>query len=129
MSNQYNLWLDDVRYPPRQTATTYRWLWATSCQECIKIIEENGRPYALSLDFDLDEFDDNYEYDGLDVLRWIHENDMWPTNYISVHSANVVGTMRMHSFIEDFAPEEVTILDYRALYEKNGRLDDDNYYN
>ena len=120
MAKEYYLWLDDIRHPPKVEGQV--WRWARSFEEVRDLIKKHGVPVAMSVDFDLDEIYDEeeyYEYTGLDVLKWIHENNKWPS-YMSVHSANPVGAERMENFIDDFAPTDVTLYEYRYFYQKKG---------
>lgn len=41
---------------------------------------------------------------GYDFLKWIHENNYWPTYPPMVHSANPIGAARMRNFVMDFGP-------------------------
>jgi hypothetical protein len=41
---------------------------------------------------------------GYDLLMWMTEHDIWPSESIAVHSANIVGAKRMAGVIERYGP-------------------------
>jgi hypothetical protein len=112
------LWLDDVR------PALAGWVHAHIVQEAIDILNTQEVTDA-SLDHDLGlmpacdrcQFDadvnchvDNCDCTchnqlqptGYDLVKWMAENNQWPTNSIKVHSANPVGRQNMVSVIEKY---------------------------
>lgn len=43
---------------------------------------------------------------GMDFLKWVRDNNAWPQNPPTVHSANPVGALNMRNFINDFYPRK-----------------------
>lgn len=90
-------WLDDQRLPPDS-----EWVWAGNYDEAVKILTGERFDHG-SLDHDLfmymggtsGYFDYSYTYDwkdwqlektGLDVLKFIIENDLWPYKSLAIHT-------------------------------------------
>lgn len=60
-----------------------------------------------SLDHDLGQDDQGQQLpEGRRLAYWMAENDCWPTEAISIHSANVVGVDYMLGTIERYGPFE-----------------------
>jgi hypothetical protein len=94
------LWLDDVRPPWKHGCIG--WTWARSYAEAIAVLQ-TGKVTEASLDHDLTErrtlgIDDG-SLTGLDVVRWMAANDVWPKNGVSVHSLNANGRAQMEAII------------------------------
>lgn len=73
-----------------------------SVNQAIGLLEA-GAVTDASLDHDLGDF----AYDGGDAWRlvdWMAAHDVWPTESISVHSANPIGVSRMLSTIDRYGP-------------------------
>ena len=90
------LWLDDERPAPEG------WVWCRSVNAAISLLSCAPVSYA-SLDHDLGD----YRYDGGDgtaFVDWMAENDCWPSDGVSVHSANPVGRQTMIATINRYAP-------------------------
>jgi hypothetical protein len=88
------LWLDDIRVPPDDS-----WTWVQTVEDAIALME-TGRVEEASLDHDLgDEVPE-----GRRLVLWMAENDIWPSEAISVHSGNVVGHEYMLGVIERYSP-------------------------
>jgi len=120
------VYLDDVRICPAG------WTLAKNVREAIRLLE-NNIVTDLSLDFDLgivycracmfssaDEpcFGESGEElcdcdchvsepTGIELLKWIRDNNRWPSNEPQIHSANVVGAQQMQFFIRDYGPYPV----------------------
>jgi hypothetical protein len=93
------LWLDDVRTPPDRS-----WAWVTTVPAAI-ILMESGEVTAASLDHDLGQDEDGQELpEGRTLVYWTAENDRWPSEAISVHSANVVGVEYVIGMIARYGP-------------------------
>ena len=93
-TNKVKLWLDDIRVPPDET-----WTWVKLVEEAQALFADNEVTHA-SLDHDLGE--GNLE--GRRLVLWMAENDVWPTQAISVHSGNPVGVEYMTGVIERYGP-------------------------
>lgn len=116
MANQteINLWLDDIRPAPEG------WVWVKTVKEAIAEMENEATTTVnMSLDHDLGPCDDcandyfgswqqNYleqftcthNGTGYQFVCWMEENDCWPVNKPTVHSANPVGRARMQQVID-----------------------------
>jgi hypothetical protein len=91
------LWLDDVRKPEGWLANVY---WARSYGHCLAALQLE--PFTIaSLDHDL-----GSKKTGLDVVKWMVEHNVWPTDRVVVHSWNVPGSQRMCELIDRFGPYE-----------------------
>lgn len=102
-----NLWLDDLRQAPDD------WLWAKNFDEAIAILIAEDIDFA-SLDHDLgycaicteaqsshvfDDYRCSCRKTGYDVVKWMEENDKWPSQKPKVHSMNPVGRHNMQLVI------------------------------
>jgi hypothetical protein len=87
------LWLDDLRLPPEG------WIWAETVEEAISLME-GGNVTEASLDHDLGEG----VAEGHRLVLWMAENDVWPSEAISVHSSNPPGAQRMCATVEHYGP-------------------------
>lgn len=100
------LWHDDVRRAPEG------WLWARTNDEARAILIEHDVIEA-SLDHDLgregqDEFPDDEELlfgdygeeNGVDLVRWMIENNAVPP-LVRIHSWNPAGSKRMADLFQD----------------------------
>ena len=93
-----NLWLDDVRPCP----FVGNWRVAKNYAEAVDILQKY-EVIRCSLDHDLawEHYDGTVgqnqyvEKTGLDVVRWMAENNCWPTVAPVVHSHNPVGARYM----------------------------------
>lgn len=114
------LWLDDIRPAPDG------WRWAKSVDEAIGLLCSKNVTDA-SLDHDLGYFKEGedrtehqldspahypewlFQYDntvreGIDLVKWMCEENIWPSETLAVHSANYDGARRMCGLIEQFGP-------------------------
>lgn len=76
------LWLDDRRDP-----VLHGWpdaIWAKNVDQAVDVLRTRNVT-AASFDHDV-QFDGR---NGLTVVEWMRDNDVWPTEYIIVHSTNV----------------------------------------
>jgi hypothetical protein len=89
-----NLWVDDMRSPPVETSRdTY--YWVKTFDGAVTMLSNSEFLYdVVHLDFDLGEGPN-----GLDVLKWMHENDKW--TLIRIHTQNPVGRQQMIDYISD----------------------------
>ena len=66
---------------------------------------ETGEVCEASLDHDLGQDDDGKELpEGRTLVYWMAESDCWPSDTITIHSANVVGVDYMVGMIERYGP-------------------------
>lgn len=99
--NEVMLWLDDVREPP-----DHRWTWVKTVSAAIELMQ-GGMVFEASLDHDLGMNDaGDHLPEGRTLVYWMAEHDCWPSEAISVHSANVVGVDYMLGMIERYGPFE-----------------------
>ncbi len=75
------LWLDDLRPPPEG------WMWARTVEEAMPHLR-SGEVAEASLDHDLGEGVE----EGHRLVLWMAEHGIWPTQAVSVHSSNPLGT-------------------------------------
>jgi hypothetical protein len=87
-----NLWLDDVRPAP------LGWVHTANVFDAMCILSAYPVEH-LSLDHDL-----GTELTGFDLLRWMKDENKWPTESIAIHSMNPVGRERMEQFIAQHCP-------------------------
>jgi hypothetical protein len=93
------VWLDDIRTPPDAS-----WTWVRTVADAIQQME-TGEVSQASLDHDLGQDDDGRELpEGRTLVYWMAEHDCWPSEAITVHSANVVGVSYMVGMIERYGP-------------------------
>jgi len=101
LTEEMNLWLDDVREPHLHGALG--WVWAKTAQEAIEYLK-TGRVKKASLDHDLSP--DHYPWSevplefcegtGYDVVLFLEANPQYlPSEWTKVHSMNPVGRARM----------------------------------
>lgn len=89
-----NLWLDDIRNPNMWGSDGMNWVWAMDYEETIAVLSTGLVEFA-SLDHDLGED----QKSGYDVVCWMEEHNLWPSNGVFVHSWNPVGAERMRKVI------------------------------
>jgi hypothetical protein len=98
------LWIDDQRDPTifvpafgRIEGDGTDWVWAKNYDEAM---DHLSSPYFkwthMSFDHDLGPG----QKTGYDLIKFIAEKGLWPTEYIAVHSANPVGVENMTAVIE-----------------------------
>ena len=86
------LWLDDLRSPPDDS-----WHWCTSIEPC-KAFLQRFPVTQMSLDNDLGEGQE----EGRRLVLWMAENALWPTEDITIHSANPVAGEYMRGMIDRY---------------------------
>jgi hypothetical protein len=98
------LWLDDMRKPPTHADSGVVWTWVKTTDEAIKLLQTGDVVFA-SLDHDL--ADEHYqefhnaqmegravdtsgckEKTGYDVLCWMEEHGVWPSEGVRIHTMN-----------------------------------------
>ena len=97
-----NMWLDDVREP------LIGYEWVKNYDEAIKLLS-TGAVVKASLDHDLayehyfpNRNNNNYKNKtGYDVVLWMKENNIWPSEGCIVHSMNPVGGGRMAEILAE----------------------------
>lgn len=89
-----NLWIDDIRTPPRG------YIWAKTSQEAIDLIEANDPFSHVSFDHDLGGDDTSRR-----VVLWMCENSgKWPKT-ASVHSMNPIGREWLTEMIKRYGDD------------------------
>lgn len=104
------LWLDDIRPAPDD------WVWVKTPAQAIEALL-TGAVEIASLDHDLGfdprKFQDyttgaiseeDAEMTGYQVVLWMAEHDVWPSEAIYVHSANPVGANNICAVVDRYAP-------------------------
>ncbi len=91
------LYLDDTRTPPDKS-----WTLVRTVEECKELLNK-GEVTDLSLDNDLG----HGFLEGRELVKWMSENDTWPTHKPKVHSANVVAASYMRQMIDRYYKEKV----------------------
>lgn len=94
------LFIDDERNPK----TDKPWKIVRSYDEAIRFFNEHGIPSYISFDHDLG---DEQAKTGLDIVKWLIEDDMQhsslPKNFsYNVHSANPVGRKNIESLFSSY---------------------------
>lgn len=89
----YRLWVDDKRAIPRGDSD---WLHATTSEEFIQIIQQNGLPYYISFDHDLGGSDT-----AMICAHWLIDRRFIIPEY-DVHSQNPVGTRNIIGLLESY---------------------------
>lgn len=106
-----NLWLDDIRTPPDGS-----WTWVKTPEDAIYQLLL-GHVVFASLDHDLginpaklNDFRDGLikeneaEMTGYEVVVFMAENNVWPSEGVSVHSMNPIGAQRMLGVVDRYGP-------------------------
>lgn len=102
---RWSLFLDDERFPPRQTdALLPDWLIARNVDDAKYIIDQLGLPYRMSLDHDLGK----NQPTGYDFMKWLIDSDLdgvfnltEVTNFY-VHSQNPVGANNIQQLWQNY---------------------------
>ena len=91
--------IDDIR--PNPNPDKYNKF--KSVEEAIKMMSLL-KPIYISTDYDLG----NGKMDGLDLLKWIHENNKYPKE-LNIHSNHPTGVKEMLKYIEENFPEDIIV--------------------
>jgi hypothetical protein len=103
------LWLDDIREPWRFGCVG--WTWAKTAKEAIDYLQ-TGKVTEASLDHDLTseqmirggflgEVYEDGQQSGYDVVCWLEQHpEFFPSNGVTVHSANPAGRARMKQILQ-----------------------------
>ena len=90
------LWLDDIRPAPEG------WTRARSVNTAIALMGfYRDNLIDVSLDHDMGDFSDQGG-DGVKLVLWMIENNVWPANRPTIHSMNPVGRKNMEALIERY---------------------------
>jgi len=85
-----NVYMDDARTPCQALyIPDPYWVVVRTVQDT-KVLLSAGIVENMSLDHDMGSQDT-----GHDLLKWMEENDIWPSGNISVHTMNPVGRANM----------------------------------
>jgi hypothetical protein len=100
-STMLNLWLDDQR-DPRIWARPegLEWCWVETIEQAKQVLKTE-RVAIASLDNDLGL---GMDYEGTDLVRWMAEFDIWPTEACYVHTSNPAAHKYMTGVIERYGP-------------------------
>lgn len=94
------IWVDDVRPAPEG------WEWAKTSAEAIDLLVLLTSPGMLWCPFENMSLD--HDLGGDDTARrivlWCCENDFWPVEKVTVHSANPVGIEWLEGMINRYGP-------------------------
>jgi hypothetical protein len=83
------VFLDDIR-TPKMIYGDEEWVLVSTVKEVIELLVEDKVSH-LSLDNDLGP----YEPEGHTAVKWMIDNNIWPSEEIYVHSANTVRAPQM----------------------------------
>jgi hypothetical protein len=104
----YDLFLDDERFPPRQSSngTQRNWIICRTFEEAVTCVEKNGIPRHINFDHDLG-LDENLNYrkTGADFTKWLVNwcmDNKWPWFNFSVHSMNPVGARNIEMYLAQY---------------------------
>lgn len=94
---RYKVFLDDDRMPSQiyGPGANSRWTVARTT-EAAKVLLLTGKVTHISLDNDLGDG----QAEGHTLLFWMIENDVWPSDFVEVHSANIARSPGMKADIE-----------------------------
>lgn len=90
------IYLDDIRVAPEG------WLRVPCVDEAVRLMSD-AECVDLSLDHDLGDYA-RFGGDAIKLVLWMCENDVWPINRPTVHSANPVGRANMDALIDRYGP-------------------------
>lgn len=93
------LWLDDIRPAPDG------WVHARSVRAAVTHLA-TGQVTEISLDHDLGDHAHDGG-DGIAVVDWMAEHDVWPPDGLTVHSGNPVGRDQMLATVDRYSPYPV----------------------
>lgn len=89
------MWLDDARDPSQYNSPGSSWV--KNVDEAIALLQTGVVKWA-SLDHDV-QFDGR---NGLTVLKWMLDNDVWPPGGIIVHSTNIEARELMLAMVRTY---------------------------
>jgi hypothetical protein len=102
---RWSLFLDDERFPPRQTdALIPDWLIARNIDDAKYLIDQLGLPHRMSLDHDLGK----NQPTGYDFMKWLVDCDLEQIFNLTevtsfyVHSQNPVGADNIKKLWENY---------------------------
>jgi len=98
------MWLDDVRPAPEG------WHHVYTVEEAQQFMKDNSVSHA-SLDNDLGEG----LAEGRDLALWMAEHNFWPSQHISIHSANPVAVDYMSGIVARYGPYNYRSPDRRTF--------------
>lgn len=113
-----NLFLDDCRNPSSVGLNDNEWITIRTAKEAFELIK-HGNIVDLSLDHDLGmeiekldgkiiikgKYTEKYNGlapTGLDLCKWMAEQNIWPSGQIYIHSSNPVGRENMKQLIDRY---------------------------
>ena len=94
---RFKVFLDDDRMPSQiyGEGANKRWTVVRNIDDARELLL-TGKVTHISLDNDLG---DGFE-EGHKLLSWMIENDIWPSDFVEVHSANIARAPHMKADIE-----------------------------
>lgn len=101
----WKLFLDDIRFPPRNAEGEIdgNWRIARTVDEAISMCKVKGLPWFISFDHDLG---DEENGTGMEFAKWLVEyhisNDIKPTFDYAIHSMNPIGAKNIDSYLQSF---------------------------
>lgn len=98
MTREDKLWVDDERNPPGDFWRVCR----SSAEAIVELMASEWK--EISLDHDL-----GGEDTGFKVLNWMIEHDVWPTESLTIHTANPPARKRMLQAATIEAPPDLPI--------------------
>ena len=104
MSGERKMWLDDLRPAPEG------WTHVYTVDEAKSFIQAGPITHA-SLDNDLGEGIP----EGRDLALWMAEHNLWPSQHLSIHSANPVAVDYMSGLVDRYGPYNYRSPDRRTF--------------
>ena len=99
LADSLNLWLDDMRDPKIWgRPEDLEWCWVTTVDQAKQLLK-TGRVAIASLDNDL-----GYDEEGRDLVYWMAEHDIWPSEACYAHSSNGPAWDYMTKMIARYGP-------------------------
>lgn len=93
------LWLDDQRDPAYWARPEHvTWTWVTTVDQAKQLLK-TGRVAIASLDNDL-----GYDEEGRELVLWMAEFDIWPSEACYAHTSNGPAYKYMKGMIDRYGP-------------------------
>lgn len=102
------LFLDDYRNPSDVGLDNEEWIVVRRFDDiqtilmcCYDMVREKSYVKEISLDHDLGEINGDTRT-GYDLVKWMVDRNIWPTDNIYIHSANPVGRANMKAMVDRY---------------------------
>lgn len=101
MYGNYNLFIDDERFPPVQLRDRRMWVTVRSSEEAMQFVRDHGIPNFISFDHDLGGDDTAMKFLHAFIEYCMDNNTQFPREYY-VHSQNPIGRDNIKSLMDSF---------------------------